>query len=301
MGKIRVATLGDEDAEKQQAAEAKKRREVKKAKKAEDTPESQNEAKKEDTADAQLEKSASSDEKKSDQKKEVKKTSQEKDADNTISPAEGTVEEAEAKAVRPQLRRVRVTGKNTKAARKKIDKTKVYPLADAVKLVQDMSFAKFDETVEVHLNLRESVRGEVQLPHGTGKKLNVAIVDDKVLKKIEAGDIDFDVLIASPSTMSKVVPFARVLGPKGLMPNPKNGTVAEDPKEAAEKFKGGSINFKSEPKAHIIHQTVGKVSFKPAQLVENVETFMKAVGMKNIRTAFISASMTPSVQVEVTK
>lgn len=97
--------------------------------------------------------------------------------------------------------------------------------------------------------------------------------------------------------MPKLVKYARVLGPKGLMPNPKNGTVSENPEQAAKKFKSGGIHFKSEAKAPLIHQAVGKVSFKPEQLTENVGAFVKAVGMKNITDVYVSATMTPSVRI----
>lgn len=286
MGKIRLSTLGDKDAEKKQAVDAKKRRDAKKVKKGEEV-----------TPDVTVEKTETPVIAHVDGRAGDKPTEHEADA-----PQEGTIQEAEAKSVRPQVRRVRVVGKNRKAATKKIDTTKEYALAEALKLLKDMSYAKFDETVELHVNLKEKgLKGEVTLPHGTGKQVRVAIADEKVLAAIEAGTFDFDILITSPAFMPKLVPFARVLGPKGLMPNPKKGTVSEKPEEAAKKFKGGTINYKSEAKAPILHQSIGKLSFKQDLLVENADILLKAIGRKNIVSVYISASMTPSVRLELGK
>ncbi len=257
MGKIRISALGDEEAEKKQAQEAKKRRDAKKEKKGE-APE----------------------------------------ADQ--ASAEARTADAESKKLPPQLRKKRVIGKNQKAAAKLVDPEKKYTLKDAIALLRKLSYAKFDQTVELHLNLKEKgLRGDLQLPHGTGKELNVVIADEKLLNDIEAGNLDFDVLIASPSFMPKLVPFAKVLGPKGLMPNPKNGTVSDKPEEAAKKFKGGAIQFKAEPKAPILHQAIGKMSFKDVQLVDNAEALMNAVKREKVTSAFISASMTPSISLEL--
>jgi len=278
MGKIRLKTLGEKDDEKQQAVDAQKRRDAKKQKKGQGKAEevvvtpvvASTAAVSNDEAD-RVEEQVQVEDKKAEKK------------------SKKSLEKAEAKAKGP--------GKKHLAAQKKVDVIKSYDLKEAVKLVQGMAYTKFDETLEVHINLRsDNVKGEVTLPHGTGKKVNVAIVDDKVLAEIEAGTINFDILITSPAFMPKLVKFARVLGPKGLMPNPKNGTVSDKPEEAAKKFQLGNVNYKSEAKAPLIHQAVGKVSFKDTQLVENIEALIKAVGTKNISDVYISATMTPSVK-----
>lgn len=295
MGKIRLKTLGEDELEKQQAEKAERRREAKKARKSqEDVEETKAEvvasATEEVTVSAQKENADSADKTETDEKGTEKTATSKK-----------SNKKADKKSVKSE-KNVAKKGKNYLSAQKKVDPSKNYSLADAVKLVQDMAYAKFDETVEVHINLKkEGLKGEVTLPHGTGQEVVVAIADDKLLGEIDGGTINFDVLIASPAFMPKLVKYARILGPKGLMPNPKNGTVSENPEQAAKKFKSGGIHYKSEAKAPLIHQAVGKVSFKPEQLTENVGAFVKAVGVKNITDVYVSATMTPSVRVSIEK
>jgi large subunit ribosomal protein L1 len=163
-----------------------------------------------------------------------------------------------------------------------------------------MKTASFDESVELHLVVEEQgLKGEVELPHSTGKTVRVAIVDDKVLAAIEAGKIDFDVLITHPSYMPKLAKFAKVLGPKGLMPNPKAGTISPNPEEVAKKFQKGVLRWKTEPKATLIHQMLGKISMKEEEIKENIEAFFKSVGTKNIKKAYLKTTMSPSVKIEV--
>lgn len=269
MGKIRLKTLGDDEQEQLEVAVAQKRRAVKKEKKGEALPE-----------------------------KVVDVT-----PEVIAEPEEVVVEDETSKAPTKKTRgsaSKKVFGKNALRAQKLTDRTKKVSLETAIKLLKDMKYAKFDETVEVHINVKEiGLKGDVTLPHGTGKEVRAVIADEKVLKEIGDGVFNFDILITTPAFMSQLVPFARVLGPKGLMPNPKTGTVTDKPEEAMKKFKGGSVNFKSEPKAPIIHQAVGKMSFKDGQLVENISAFIGAVSKKNIVSAYISGTMTPSVQIEV--
>lgn len=181
------------------------------------------------------------------------------------------------------------------------DRDKAYDLAEAVKLLKGMPSAKFDETVDVALNLAvdpkyndQNVRGVVALPHGTGKTVRVAVVAkgnaadeakkagadvvgaDDLIKDIEGGKIDFDRLIATPDCMALLGKVAKILGPKGLMPNPKLGTVTATPAKAVKDVKAGQVEFRVE-KAGIIHAGVGKKSFTDKQLVENIATLVKAV------------------------
>ncbi len=152
-----------------------------------------------------------------------------------------------------------------------------------------MKRTKFDETVELHINTIETgVSGSLTLPHGTGKATRVTIADvtqdekavDDLIKNIEAGKIDFDVLVATPPTMPKLAKVARVLGPRGLMPNPKNGTVTAKPDDIANKFAGGQFNYKTEAKFPILHLAVGKLSFGDKKLEENITTAVKAIKTK---------------------
>lgn len=179
-------------------------------------------------------------------------------------------------------------------------KNESYPLNQAVALLKEISQVKFDPSVELHLNLTvDKVSGELQLPHGTGKSVKVEIASDKTLVKLNDNRIDFDVLIAAPAMMPKLAKYAKILGPKGLMPNPKNGTIAADPEAAAKKFAGGLIHYKSEPKAPLIHLVVGKLSFKDKDLIDNLQAVITSVAPKNISAAFICSSMSPSIKLVI--
>ena len=188
-----------------------------------------------------------------------------------------------------------------------VDKMKNYPLTEAVALLPQLKRAKFDETVEIHLTTTETgVSGTVSLPHGTGKETRVTIANgadqkeiDELIKKIESGTIDFDVLIATPDAMPKLAKVARVLGPKGLMPNPKNGTVTPKPEEVAEKYAGGQINFKTEAKFPLLHIAVGKVSFGDDKIKANVKTVMGAIDKKKIKNATLKSTMSPAIHLDL--
>jgi large subunit ribosomal protein L1 len=189
-----------------------------------------------------------------------------------------------------------------------VDKNKKYKLSEALELLEKLKRAKFDESVELHFNTHDKgISGNFTLPHGTGKQTRVAIANqtedpkavEELVKNIEAGQIDFDVLIATPDAMPKLARVARVLGPRGLMPNPKNGTVTPKPLEAAKVFEGGQMNFKTESKFPLLHLTVGKVSFGEKKLAENIKVVVEAVKTKNIKAATIKATMSPGLKLEV--
>lgn len=197
-------------------------------------------------------------------------------------------------------RQPRKRGKNWQAAVKQIDAKKMYSVKEAVEMLKKIKFAKFDESVELHINLnKKGLKGEVSLPHSSGKSVRVRIVDDTLLEEIESGKMDFDVLVAHPSMMPKLAKFARTLGPKGLMPNPKSGTVSPNPEDVVKKFESGSLQWKSESKFPILHQMVAKMSADNAQIEENVVAFMKAVGKQHILSAYIKSSMSPSLQLDM--
>jgi large subunit ribosomal protein L1 len=222
-------------------------------------------------------------------------------------------------------------GKRLRAAEAKIDRTKAYPLADAVALVKQGASAKFDETVEVALNLGvdprhadQMVRGTVDLPHGTGKSVRIAVFakGDKAAEAkaagadvvgaedlaaaIQNGEINFDRCIATPDMMPVVGRLGRILGPRGLMPNPKLGTVTPNIGQAVRAAKAGQVQFRAE-KAGIVHGGVGKASFDQASLVDNIRAFVDAVsrakpsGAKGtyMKRVAISSTMGPGVHVEV--
>lgn len=204
---------------------------------------------------------------------------------------------AEGEAQPKPKKKVRARSPKYAAARSQVDKTTTYDPFAAVELLKRLSYSKFDGTVEAHAVLKEvGESATITFPHSTGKKRVVAIASDAVLKEIEAGEINFDVLVASPDMMPKLTKYARVLGPKGLMPNPKMGTLTPNPEKAKEMLEAGSTTIKTEKKAPLIHVSIGKVSSDTKALVENIEALAKAFKGKMVRLT-ISATMSPGIKV----
>ena len=223
------------------------------------------------------------------------------------------------------------TGKRLQKAKENIDRTALYTLSDAVKIIKENANTKFDETIDIALNLGvdpkhadQMVRGVVSLPHGTGKSLRVAVFakgdkvkeaedagadlvgSDELADQVKKGEINFDRVIATPDMMAVVGQLGKVLGPKGLMPNPKLGTVTMDVAAAVKAVKGGQIEFRVE-KAGIIHAGVGKASFSADAIGENVSTFINAIskakptGVKGtyMKRVTISSTMGPGVRLDI--
>jgi len=210
----------------------------------------------------------------------------------------------------------------------KIDKTKAYSVEEAVELLADLKSAKFDETVEVALNLNvdprhadQMIRGSVVLPNGTGKTVRVAVFakdikadeakaagadivgTDDLIEQIQSGVINFDMVISTPDMMGVLGKVARILGPKGLMPNPKTGTVTMDVATAVKNAKNGQVNFRVDKKGNI-HAGIGKVSFDKQKIKENLVAFVETINKakpaaakgKYITNAAVSLTMSPSVK-----
>jgi large subunit ribosomal protein L1 len=221
-------------------------------------------------------------------------------------------------------------GKRTRALREGVDREKLYPVDEAVKLIKARAKAKFDETIEIAMNLGvdprhadQMVRGVVNLPNGTGRTQRVAVFArgakadeakaagadvvgaEDLVEKVQGGNIDFDRVVATPDLMPLVGRLGKVLGPRGLMPNPKVGTVTMDVANAVKGAKGGSVEFRVE-KAGIVQAGVGKASFAEDKLVENIKAFADAVqkakppGAKGhfINRVAISSTMGPGVKIE---
>ncbi len=220
--------------------------------------------------------------------------------------------------------------KNQKLSESKIDREKLYTLTEASALVKVITTSKFDASIDLDVRLgidprksNQMVRGVVSLPHGTGKQIRVLVLCtpdreaeaqaagadyvglDDYIEKIKAGWTDIDVIITMPSVMGKVGQLGRILGPRGLMPNPKSGTVTMEIGKAVKEVKQGKIDFKVD-KSGIIHTSIGKVSFEPQQIVENAREFIHMVNKLKpaaakgtyIKSVFLSSTMSPGIKVD---
>lgn len=220
--------------------------------------------------------------------------------------------------------------KNQKIAFSKIEPGKMYKASEASELVKEVSFTKFDASVDVDIRLgvdprkaNQMVRGVVTLPHGTGKQTRVLVLCtpdkeaeaaaagadfvglDDYIEKIKGGWTDIDVIITTPTVMAKVGALGRILGPRGLMPNPKTGTVTMDVAKAVTEVKAGKIDFKVD-KYGIVHSRIGKVSFSSTQLSENLKEFVnvvlklkpQAVKGTYVKSIYISSTMSPGIQID---
>ncbi len=190
-------------------------------------------------------------------------------------------------------------GKRYVAARSIIDKTKPYTITEAVELVKRTSYGKFDSSISVDAIVREiGDQGSVSFPHSTGKTLRIAIASDEVLFDLESGNANFDILLTTPAFMPKLAKYARLLGPKGLMPNPKNNTIVQDPEARKKELEKGKVAIKSERKAPLVHMIVGKKSFDSKLLVENIEALVTALDYR-LKKLTLSGAMGPGVKVKL--
>ncbi|HSY77797.1 MAG TPA: 50S ribosomal protein L1 [Bacteroidia bacterium] len=220
--------------------------------------------------------------------------------------------------------------KKRKLALSKYDQAKAYPVADAAKILKEISSAKFDPSIEMSVRLgidvkqaNQMVRGTVTLPHGTGKTVRVLVLCtpdkeaeakaagadyvglDEYITKIKAGWTDVDVVIATPATMGKVGALGKILGPRGLMPNPKIGTVTMEVGKAVTDSKGGKIEYKAD-KDGIVHVSIGKISFDEKKIADNINEFVQTIVKARpsaakgsyIRSMFMSSTMSPSIEIE---
>ncbi len=206
--------------------------------------------------------------------------------------------EADKKVVK-KAPSVRARSKRYISHRAQVDKTRMYDSFAAIELIKKLSYSKFDGTITLDGVTREvGPQATVTLPHSTGKSVRVAIASDEVIAAIEAGTIDFDVLVSSPQFMGKLAKLARTLGPKGLMPNPKNGTLTPNPEAKKKELEKGALSIKTEKKSPVIHVSIGKTTMESKNLVENLNALLVALKGRLLK-ASISASMSPSVKVQV--
>jgi large subunit ribosomal protein L1 len=236
----------------------------------------------------------------------------------TQAAAEGEVAEEKEEKVK---RAPKIKGKKIKEARAKVKKDTKYSLDEAITLLKKVSYSKFVGTVELHLTLSDKeVRGTLALPHGSGKNVKVAalVPDAKIKEATEAGaDLaggqevadkiksgalapgrDFNAVVADPSVMPMLAQLAKILGPKGMMPNPKNGTVGPNIGQLVTNLKKGQISYKAEAtNTSQVHMPVGKASLDNDKLIENINTVIQTLGANKIKKMYIASTMSPSIEV----
>jgi len=217
--------------------------------------------------------------------------------------AEGKKSKAKVSKQSKKAQVKKIKSKKYAEIEKTYDKDKSYSIADAAEIVKKLSYSKFDGSLTLDVKLSkpkkgdDAVRGTIKLPHGTGKVLNVAIASEELIEKIKKGTADFDILITSPAMMPKLGQVAKILGPKGKMPNPKDGTVVENPEEAAKE-----LNQTARYRADIgrnLHIMVGKVSWDATKITENIQVALKALAHLKKDSASISPTMGPSVKIDI--
>lgn len=264
------------------------------------------------------------------EEKADKEERKEKVASGELDPSEAGIKKGPAPKVRSKLER---RSKGYRKAAELVDGSKEYTLKEAAEVLPNTSSVKFDASIELHVNLGvdprqadQNIRGTVALPHGTGKSIRIAVFapadqheaakkagadiigEDEFLQQLDKEQLDFDVLIATPQLMAKLGKYARILGPKGLMPNPKSGTVTAKVADAVKEAKAGKVEFRVD-KQSIIHLSVGKVSFKPEQIAENTKTVLRAIADAKpasvkgtyVQKVTMTTTMGPSVKVALSE
>lgn len=260
----------------------------------------------------------------------IKVAKEERKATGDTTPQEGAETKVKQKQ-NPTRSLLERRGKNYRKVAEQIEANKAYSLKDALELATKTSVGKFDNTVEVHVNLNvdprqadQNLRGTVSLPHGTGKTVRIAVFaaaadaekakkagadlvgEEEVIAKLDKEQLDFDVLISTPQNMPKLGKYARLLGPRGLMPNPKSGTVTPNVAKAVEEAKAGRVEYRVDKQA-IVHQGVGKVSFGGDKLLVNAKAFMdnltasKPASVKGalVKGVTVSTTMGPGIKVDI--
>lgn len=301
MGKVKVRVVGDEQAEKEQKEEQKKKREAKKAQvkgvglgggqRINSVGVSEEEIAKE------LEKKVP----------EVSEVSTPIKSGSKVSQVPNVSGEDETKSEGKKSRGNKQKAKEARAKSKRftqnasiIGKSTLYPVKNGVEILKKFKKGNFDETVELHINVKEKgISGQVVLPHGTGKKLKIKIADDALIAEVEKGKIDFDILVAEPSMMPKLAKVARILGPKGLMPNPKTGTISDKPEQVVDKLSAGQVAYKTESVAPIIHMSVGKLSYDDKKIEENIQTVLASIGAAKIDRVVLKSTMSPAIRLQI--
>ncbi|MCL5795168.1 MAG: 50S ribosomal protein L1 [Patescibacteria group bacterium] len=230
----------------------------------------------------------------------AKKTDKEEKGDKEKAGKKPVVQKALKKT-----KKAKVRSKKYQESLKLVDKNKFYPIAEALDLVKKLTYTKFNSSVEVHIRLSMEkgkaavLRGLLQLPHSTGKEPKVGIVDEALIGKIiQDKKTEFDILIAKPEMMPKLARLAKILGPQGKMPNPKSGTVTNDPQKVQAEIAAGRVEYKTD-NTGIIHLIIGKVKDDDKKLLENYQAVMATIPVNKLQRVHICATMSPSVKVKI--
>jgi large subunit ribosomal protein L1 len=239
------------------------------------------------------------------------------------APEDAQVEKTEEANEKVVVRKAKTVGKKIRQSRDLVDSTKEYEIAEAIKLLKKVSYTSFVGTVELHVVSKEKgLQGTVTLPHGTGKEVRIAaIVPDETIAKSakEAGaehagakelsdqiltgklrpGKDFDAVVAHPQAMVYVTPLAKILGPKKMMPNPKNSTVGTDIPALVKELKTGKLTYKAEQvNPYVVHMIAGKLSFENAKLEENIQIILQNLGLNKVKKVYLTSTMAPSITVK---
>ncbi len=217
------------------------------------------------------------------------------------------------KQAKPKAGKEKPRSKKYKEAAALVDKNVTYPLNEAVELAKKVSYSKYDGTFELHVNTNsKNIRGLVSLPYASGKKVRIMafgkgaaesgadiVGDEAALAEIEKGKINFDVLITTPEMMPRISRLAKVLGPRGLMPNPKNGTIAENLEKAVSEIQSGKLEYKTESNKMTMHVSLGKISQPSEELSQNVKVLLTTIGKSKIKKAVLSPTLGPGVKLDL--
>lgn len=238
------------------------------------------------------------------------------DDSTSVIPSVSEESQDDKKEVKkPQTSKPKPRSKKYQEAIKDLDRSKTYPIPEAVDMVKKLSYAKFNGSLEAHIvTAQTGIRGLISLPFASGKKLRILVFghlpspeeyegvvfgDDSTIEQINQGKVDFDLVITTPEWMPKLAKIAKILGPKGLMPNPKNGTIVQDLQKAVESFQSGKTEFKTEPKAPVIHLPLGKLDQPTEELSANVKILLQILGKTKVKKVSLSPTMGPSVKVDL--
>lgn len=226
--------------------------------------------------------------------------------DPTIKKSKIKSQKSKTEATPAKLKKPSRSAKYVKA-RTELEVGKQYTVAEAVELVKKTSYSKFDGSVEVHLRLNqkkskggtESSKGQMNLPHGSGKQKKIIVLDEAKIDEIaKTKKIDFDIALATPELMPKVAKIAKILGPKGKMPDPKSGTVTDDTKKTIEDINSGKVEYRVDS-TNNVHQLVGRVSWESDKLIDNIQAVLTIVPKSRITNAVVTASMSPAIPINL--